>query len=249
MNRLAARQILERFRPGVEVAAEDTELRTALELARTDAELGQWFRQHCEFQAAVTRKVRTISVPADLKARIKARQQEAQKVVAFPQRRWYPPAWLAAAAGLILCAALAGFWLSRERVPDSFADYRARMVRSVLREYHMDVRTGDLAAVRGFMKTKGAPDDFVIPGGLAKLELAGGGFLIWRNQPVSMICFNQGQAGMSYLFVLDRADAKDAPPTEPEIITVNGRSSAAWTSGNRIYLLTGAEGVDVRTLL
>ena len=249
MNRLTARQILERFRPGTEVAAEDTELRTALELAQSDAELGQWFRRHCEFQDAMKRKVRSVGVPADLKAKILARRKEEQKVVAFPGLRWRRPEWLAAAAGLVLCLAVAGFWLSRDRVPDSFADYRARMVRSVLREYRMDVRASEMAAVRGFMKAKGAPDDFVITGGLAKLELAGGGFLVWRSQPVSMICFKQGQAGMSYLFVVDRAGAKEAPPAEPEIVTVNGRSSAAWTAGNRIYLLTGAEGVDVRTLL
>ncbi len=243
-----ARQILERYRPGIAVEPEDAELRSALELARSDQELGAWLQRHCEFQDRVRRQLRSGPVPADLKARLLARKPGAE-VVEFPSPRRRQPAWLAAAAAILLCLGTAAFWLGRDRVPDSFADYRARMIRSVLREYRMDVRSADMASVRGFMADKGAPADFEVPGGLAKLELAGGGFLRWRSQPVAMICFHQGAAGMSYLFVLDRRGSREAPPTEPEIATVNGRSSAAWTRGDRIYLLTGAEGVDVRALL
>ncbi|MFO1460486.1 MAG: hypothetical protein U1G08_13890 [Verrucomicrobiota bacterium] len=249
MNRITARQVLERYRPGIEVANDDAELRAALDFAKNDTELGQWFRRHCEFHGILVDQVRRVRVPADLKSRIRARQSEERRILFFPVLHGLRSGWVRAAAAVILVAGLAGFWLSRDRVPDSFADYRARMVRSVLREYRMDVRTTEMAAVRQFMTQKGAPDDFAIPGGLAKLNLVGGGFLIWRSQPVSMICFRQSQSGMSYLFVLDRAGAKDSPPVEPEIVTVNGRSCASWTAGNRIYLLTGAEGVDVRSLL
>ena len=43
-----------------------------------------------------------------------------------------------------------------------------------------------------FLASKGAPANYKITGGLAKLELAGGGFLRWRSNPVSMVCFKSG---------------------------------------------------------
>lgn len=244
MNPEEVKQVLMRYRPGRVADPNDGEMIGALEEVQRNEELRQWFTKHCEFQESLKDAFRSIQTPAELKKRL---------IQQFPKSKpqsttWTLPQWLAAAASILIIIGLAGYWLGWEQTPDRFADYRTRMVRSVLREYRLDVRSSDMQAVRQFMSANGAPDDFVIPGGLSKLPLVGGGFLRWRNHPVAMICFGQSDARMSYLFVLDRAHTPDAPPSNPEIVTVNGRSSAAWTAGNRIYLLMGSEGVDARTL-
>jgi len=83
------------------------------------------------------------------------------------------------------------------------------MVATVLREYRMDVETPHLHEVRRYMESRGAPGDFELTPGLQRLEVAGGGFLRWRNNPVSMVCFRRPDKEMVYLFVLERERVKD----------------------------------------
>lgn len=259
MTREQAQQTLERYRPGMQIEAEDESLRMALSLVETDPALAAWFRTHCDFQSHVQQQLRRVPAAADLKARLLERSGAGAKILPLPKARGTEDhgssrrLWLAAAAGLVLSAASVGVWFGRERVPDTFADYRARMVRTVLREYRMDIRSDTLETVRGYMATRGAPGDFRVPAGLGRLALAGGGFLRWRNQPVAMICYASERGDMSYLFIMDPdatvATTGGTPAARPEFSTVHGRSCAAWADGNRVYLLTGAEGVDVRTLL
>jgi len=242
MDKQEARQILLLYRPGPTDAA-DSRMAEALELARQDEELRGWFEEHCAFQAVVRKKFRQIEAPGSLKDRLLAQQ----KIVHAPVW-WRSPAWLAAAAAIVLFLGLAGLWL-KPRTPDSFADYQARIVRGALREYQMDVVTNDLRQVRRFLASKSAPANYVLPKGLEKLELTGGGLLRWRSQPVSMTCFNRGDDQMLFLFVMDRAAVKDPPPTIPQLTRVNKMQVASWTRGDKTYLLAGPEGSDLKTYL
>jgi hypothetical protein len=118
------------------------------------------------------------------------------------------------------------------------------MVRAALRQYRMDVVTNDMQQVRQFMAAHGAPSDYVLTKGLARLELAGGGFLRWRNQPVAMVCFHGVTNQMLYLFVLEREAVKDPPPAAPRLTKINKLLTATWTQGEKTCLLAGPEEPD-----
>ncbi len=151
-----------------------------------------------------------------------------------------PQVWLAAAAALVLLVGITAL-LRQPRVPDKFADFRSRMVRSALRQYSMDIVTNDMQQVRQFMAAHGAPADYALPGGLERLPLTGGAALKWRSAPVAMVCFDRGNQEMLYLFVMDRSVFKDAPPQSPEIEKVNKLMTVSWSAGDRTYVLAGPE--------
>ncbi len=228
-----AKDILLIYRPGCGDEG-DTEVAEALGLAREDSELGRWFDEHCAFQTAMRDRFRRIQPPGPLREQILA----SQAIVA--RRAWWRnPPWQIAAA-LVFFLGLTALWF-KPRTPDRFSDYQARMVRSALREYRMDVVTNSMPQVRQFLAAKGAPADYVLPKGLESLQLTGGGLLRWRNQPVAMICFNRGDNQMLFLFVMDQAAVADAPPETPQVTKLNRLLTARWTKAGRTYLLAGPE--------
>ena len=105
----------------------------------------------------------------------------------------------------------------------------------------MDIKTNDMRMVRQDLASRGAPSDYVVPPGLERLRLTGGGRLTWRTNPVAMVCFDRGDRQMVFLFVLDRSAVKDPPPTTPRLHKVNELLTASWTQGDKTYVLAGPE--------
>jgi hypothetical protein len=227
-----AKRILLLYRPHA-AESDNRELAQALELARQDAELREWFEEHCAFQKTVHQKLCQVPVPANLKERILS----GRKIIQV--HWWQQPGWLAAAAAILILAALAPMLLSRERL-DKFDDYRNRMVGSALRHYGMEIVTNNLEEVRQFMAQSGAPADYQVPKPLTKLTVTGGGRLKWRSNPVSMVCFDRGGGQMLFLFVMNQAAVKDAPSRPaPEMKQVSKLATASWTQGDKTYILAG----------
>ena len=233
-----AKETLQLYRPD-SVDADDSQFAEALECVQRDPELRRWFDQHCAFQKATRAKFRRFPVPAGLEQSILA----ANKIIR-PAHGWLQPAWLAAAAVIALLIGLSFWWLWPQRTPDRFVDFRARMVRTSLGGYHMDLVTNDLQQLRQFMGVRGAPADYVVTKGLAQLQLTGGGVLRWRNNPVSMICFDRGGKQMLFLFVVHRSAIKDAPPTSPVASKVSTLMTASWSQGDRTYVVAGPDEPD-----
>ncbi|HVM50546.1 MAG TPA: hypothetical protein VMU04_21145 [Candidatus Acidoferrum sp.] len=238
MTRAEAQRVLLLYRPGPPETG-DPDMLEALELAKRDPELGQWFDQHRAFQKTVSARLQQIEVPAHLRTSLLARAQAPATLLTPPQPTWRRPFWLAAAV-IVLAACLLGLWL-RPRAGDEFANYRARMVSGVLREYQMDIKTNDMRLVRQDLGSRGAPADYVVPRGLERLHLTGGGRLTWRNNPVAMVCFDRGDNRMLYLFVLKRSAINDPPPGTPRLAKVNELLTASWTQGDETYVLAGPE--------
>jgi hypothetical protein len=239
LNLSQAKEILLLYRPNTR-DAEDPEIIQAMELARSDQELGQWFAQHQAFQTAMRAKFRELEVPEHLKAALLARQK-----VLRPSIPWRSPVWLAAAAIFVVLLGLTSFWL-RPSVPDRFAHYRESMVSAAVRMYGMDVETNDMAQLRPFFARKGAPADYDVTKGLAKLPLKGGGLLRWRGNPVSMVCFDRAGTTL-FLFVLKRSALRDPPPVSTsaaELAQVEGLQTASWSHGEDIYVLAGPQEPD-----
>lgn len=236
MNPSQAKQILLLHRPGIR-EFDDPEIAEALELTRTDPELGRWFAQHQAFQLSMRAKLREIPVPEHLKMALLARQKIVQ-----PPVFWSQPVWMAAAAIFMALLGMTLFWL-KPSVPDRFSHYRETMVSGAVRTYSMDLVTNDEAQLRQFVARNGAPADYFLPQGLAKLPLKGGGLLRWRGNPVSMVCFDRSGATL-FLFVMKRSAVKDPPPPLPskaELTQVEGLTTASWTRGDDTYVLAGPQ--------
>lgn len=238
MTVLDAKKILQLYRPDSN-DAQDREVAEALQLAREDRELAHWLEQHNRFQRALRDKFSEMTPQAGLKEKILSQQE-----VIRPLPFWRNPvSWrMAASIVILLGLGFAGAVLWRNsRVPDQFADYESRMVRSALREYRMDLVTNDLKQVRQMMVARGAPANFSLPKGLAQLQLTGGGVLRWRNHPVSMVCFNRGDNQMLFLFVMNRAAVQDPPSEKAALEKINKLAAASWTEGEQTFLLAGPE--------
>lgn len=234
MNAVEAKQILLLYRPQ---DAADPEMTAALELTRQDPELKQWFDQHCAFQQAVRTNLRRIQPPPHLKDALLAQM----KVVAPPW--WQRPAWLAAAAAVMLLAGIWAVWQPAAPL-NQFANFQQRMISTAQREYRMDLLTSDMTRLRQFIARQGAPADYNLTRGLEKLALTGGGLLHWRNNPVAMVCFDRGDKQMLFLFVMKKAAVKDPPPETPQLAKVTNLYAMSWSHGDKTYLLAGPPETD-----
>jgi hypothetical protein len=237
-----AKEILLLYRPGT-TDAEDPEVVEALALARHDRELARWFDQQQAFQIAMRAKFRQVKVPEHLRVALLA----SQKVVPLPVAWWQRPAWLAAAAVILVFLGLAAFW-SKPQKPDTFADYLKKMVWTAENPYFMDLTNSDMRVLRATLAEKRAPTGYALTPGLQKLPLTGGAALKWRNNTVSMLCFDRGNKQMVFLFVLQRSALKDPPPETPKVVSVDELSTASWSQGELTYVLAGRKEAGIAPL-
>jgi uncharacterized membrane protein YbaN (DUF454 family) len=236
LNRAEAKEILLLYRPGTR-DGEDPQIIEAMQMARQDPELGTWFEQHQAFQLAMRAKFKEIAVPDHRKLALLA----GQKIVR-PSVFWQRPVWLAAAAIFVALLGLSIFWL-RPSVPDRFSHYRETMISAAVRMYGMDLETNDLTQLGRFFAKSGAPTDYELTQGLARLQLKGGGLLRWRGNPVSMVCFDSGSSNTLFLFVMKRSALKDPPrasTSNADLAQVDGLITASWSKGDDSYVLAGA---------
>jgi len=247
MNRDDAKNVLLLYRHGTADAA-DPQVIEALALVERDKELARCFGEHCARQEILRAKFRQIPVPAGLKEQIIS-EQAAQEKIIF----WRPRVLLAAAAVIVALVALAPLWFPHRANDDTFAIYRGRMVGVALRGYSMDLATNNPAQIRAFLAESSAPADFVLPAPLEKTATTGCAIESWQGAKVSMICFRTGkplpplQQSDLWLFVIDRAAVKNAPPAGArQFVRVNKLMTVTWTHGDKLYVL-GMEG-DEQTL-
>jgi len=232
VTRDEAKSILLLYRTSAD--SRDPEIAAALEQARQDPELQRWFDDHRAVQERLREKFTQLPVPGELKDAILA----GRKIVR-PALWWQQPAWLAAAAVIAILIGIGAFWL-RPAQTERFSLFRARMVRSILHEYHMDVHTNDLQRLRQYLAVKGAPADFEVPRGLQQLKLTGGGQIAWGKQAASMVCFDRGDKQMLVLFVIDSRALK-GEPREPKTARIDTLQTVSWTRGPHTYVLGGPD--------
>lgn len=227
MNRATAQEVLLFYRPAI-IEPLSAEMAEAIELTRHDAGLNEWFIAHCAAQRSISERLRRLEPP----------ENAARKVLRRCQRRRFPlrPGAWAAAAALVLLGALVFFRQTAGR-QDDLNGFRARMVRTVLREYRMDVVTNELAAVQSYLASAGGPVVAALPMPLSDLKVIGGGLLRWKDHPVSMVCFDRGDRQMLFLFVIEQQVARFKSTGKPQ--AENRLMTRTWTEGGRTYLLAG----------
>ena len=239
MNRDEAKTILLLYRPGP-ADADDPQIAEALALAKRDPELARWLEEHCA--AAGERCARNSGKsprPPDLKEQIISEQAAREKIIF-----WRRSAIFAVAAVIVALVALAPLWFPHQPNDDTLAIYRNRMASVALRGYGMDLATNNPVSVRAYLAQNRAPADYVLPAPLEKTAVTGCAIEDWQGAKVSMICFRTGrplppgQSSDLWLFVIDRAAVKDAPPTDSrQFVQVGRLQMVTWTEGDKLYVL------------
>jgi len=233
MDKEQAKAVLALYRPGRD-GDDDPEMAEALAVAERDPELARWLSERGAVYRAIKAKFKSIEVPDGLKEQILAECVTRTKI-SWARR----PAFLAAAALLVVSLALAVFWL-RPRTENKFAVYRNRMAGTALRDYRMDLVTNDLNAIRQFLQKNKGYGDYVLPQPLAALAGVGCALLSWHAHPVSMVCLEADKQNPLYLFVIDRSALADPPPVSaPQFARVGKLATASWSQGDKAYLLAG----------
>jgi len=227
-----AREILSCYRPGRDDPT-DPRFVEALERARHDAELAGWLERQTAFDAAVRESLRQVPVPPDLRTRILEQHTARPAVTAW----WRGSAFRAVAAGLLV-AAIAGFWLAHRA--DTFDVYRRKMATMVSGEYDMRLKSSDFKEIQGYLASSEWPSDYALAPAMQRLEAEGGSTITWRGRKISLICVDAGGDNDLFLFVVRRSDLRDAPTAEsPQFARIGGMTTAAWTAGDKLYLLAG----------
>jgi hypothetical protein len=243
MTREEAQRTLLLYRPGT-ADAEEPEIAEALALAKQDEELSRWLEQHCAQQEILRAKIRQIPVPAGLKEQIISERP------IFAGRRVDRRTFTLAAASVGVV--LVGWWAVRRwqspPADDTFAIYRSRMVKAALRGYSMDFESSDPMKIRAYLERNKVAENYELPGGLQKAAAIGCAIEYWQDSKVALLCFRTGRPLASgaksdlWLFVVDRATVKGAPAAgTPQFAEVNKLMTAAWSQGDKLYLL-GAAG-------
>jgi hypothetical protein len=248
MNRDDAKNILLLYRPGTADAA-DPQIAEALALVKRDAELARWFGEHCARQEVLRAKFRQIPAPAGLKEQIISEQAAQERAIIWRRNVVFS----AVAATVVALLILATLWLRPQGGGNPLAIYRNRMVGAALRGYVMDLATDNPAQIRAYLRQSRAPADYALPAPLEKVAVTGCAIQSWQGVKVSMICFRtgkplpRGEQSDLWLFVIDRALVKNAPPVgPPQLAKVNQLITAVWSQGDKLYLL-GTEG-DEQTI-
>ena len=232
-----AKETLLLFRPGRGDEA-DPQVAAALALARTDPELQKWLEQQSAINDAIRQKLSTIPVPRTLKGDILL----GPKVVRGPAQWWSRRAAFAAAAAIALLAVVSSVWWNSQPKSE-FTKFRARMVGSILREYHMDIVTNDMQSVRVHLAQKGAPADYTVPSALRSTSLTGAAALSWQGKPVAMVCFDRSTNDMVFMFVYRKQHLAN-PPKKPELKPVSDLATASWTKDDKVYVLAASGDLE-----
>lgn len=253
MTAQQAKQILLTYRPWTN-DAQDPEVAEALKFCRQDSQLAKWLENHCALQNAIHARFQAIPVPEGLRQQI---------VSEFKSRAlavwWRRPTVLATAATVMLLIAVGSLWLNFPRQPKqdvSFAAYRNRLVREVVKNYAMNLETNDVAQIRAFLDQRQSHGDYVLPKSLEQTPAVGCGVLSWQGKPVAMVCFRTGKPlspgakSDLFLFVIDQKDLLNPPqPSAPLFASVSTLVTATWNEGGKVYVLAGFDAADLKQRL
>jgi hypothetical protein len=240
-----AREILVLYRPGTTDAA-DPQMAAALDQVKLDPGLAAWFEQHCAVHQAIRAKLKTVSVPANLKREIIISRDDHPRITHFGRIIPLPPAAkiLLAAAAVVVITAIAWFQFNARPAENTFSRFADRMARSVQRGSapYMQTYTTSQSEVFAYFKSKDRPADFNLSDSLKQLPAAGGSAITWNNHPVEMLCL-KGNAGNLWVFVMDKNVVPDAPGSKTQFRKIGSLVTASWSSGDKVYLLAAA-GTD-----
>lgn len=244
MNNEEAKFILTAYRPGGEDAS-DPRFREALEQARRDPDLAQWFASERRFDAATSDAICAIPVPANLRQNILAGGKISRP--ALWRRR---PAVFALAAALVIAAAIVGLFNRPQRLDTWQRDALAVVPKIHTGEAKFDHEADDARVLQQWLEAHHAPSPPAIPVSLATLPTLGCKTMLSAGKPVSIICFKLPSGELVHLVVTDASNLSHALPSEPRFRKEDGWVTASWSENGRACMLaTKSSERELRDLL
>lgn len=239
MNNEEAKFLLQGYQPDGR-DARDPQFEEALEQVKRDPALEQWFAQQQAFDRAVSDKLRSVPVPANLKSDILAGRKTIRPAAWWTRR----PVLTALSAGLVALLGLSALLL-QSFAPPSFESYRGDMV-SFVQELEaggqsLQFKSSDLAAIRGWLAGNSLHQDLPLPRHLTESSGVGCRVVKWNGETVALACFRLEGGQVAHLCVIERKGLRDSPSAGVHALaSVQGMNTAAWTSDSRSFLLVSS---------
>ena len=238
MNNVEAKFILQGYRPDGSDAADAT-FSAALEQARLDPALGDWFAREQAFDCAMCAKLDRIQPPAGLREAILAGGRVTEPV---EHRRawWQHPALMAMAASVALLLGVGvGFWPKQAEASAGLTEFA--LTDALHSETHggHGEKTGELQAALSQPGTHlGAP----LPVNFAALRNAGCRTLQFNGHEVLEVCFKRDGAWF-HCYVAQRADFPTlVAAVVPALADHDSAGIASWTDNSLLYVVVSKTG-------
>jgi hypothetical protein len=241
MKNQEAKFILGAYRPDGRDAS-DPALAPALEQAEHDPELRAWFEQQRKFDTALTAKLQCIAPPPGLREAILT----GARMSATPAKRpwWNSPAWLAAAAALVLMAVVAAT-VRRSGARPTGAELATFALRD-LADAH-DQHTGHpagLADVQAQLASAKLPLPSNLKLDLNELTKNHCRAITLGGRPVFEVCF-QREGTWYHVYVARRSDFAPGAFDPKALMNVQGEyASTTWADANHVYALVTHAGAQ-----
>jgi len=239
MNNKEAKFLLQGYRPNGR-DAQDPQFIEALEQVKRDPVLTQWFSEQQTFDHAISEKVQSLPVPANLKADILAGRKTLRPTTWWTRRSTVT----ALAACFVAMLGLVAILMSSPGSHD-FATYRAEMVRFVTdvekgRE-PLQLTSGDLASIQGWISENSIHKNVELPRSLTAGSGVGCRVMDWKGESVALACFRLGGGKVAHLLVIDRKSLLESPgPGEQYVASLEGMNTAAWSGEAKTFLLVSS---------
>jgi hypothetical protein len=229
--------------------ASDPEFARALEQAARDPALAQWLENERRVDSAIAAKLKSVTVPPDLRSRILTGGR-----VSRPARFHWPRVILAMAAVVAICAGIGDTWYSlvSRNAGEGWEDQAlATLSGLVSGREAFDARSPNVAELQQWLRSNGSPVTGAIPSSLQRLASLGCKVTSWRGHTISIICFHGQDGALVHLAMTDRSALSRPPPEDHPIFkTRDGWNLASWSHGDMaMMLITKAPESQLRTLL
>ena len=239
MNSQQAKFILQGYRPNGADAGDAT-FGEALEHARNDPGLREWFAREQTFDPKVAAKLNEVPVPAGLREAILAGARVTRAEI--PRRNWWQqPTWLAVAAGIaVLFSVALGRWSRSAPAVDTLAELALLDTKHTWNHHGQHGETaGVLQAALSQPTThvSGLP-----PVDFDGMRKTGCRTLSFKGRDVLEVCFNRN--GIWYhCYIAQRADfpalAMAAAPVFQEQGDLSGMT---WADATHIFVVVSGAG-------
>ena len=216
MTNQDAKLVLSAYRPNG-ADARDPFFEQALQQAKRDPELMEWFEKQRAFDRVIVAKLRTIEPPAGLNSQILA----GLRAVRVPRHSVSP--WVAMAAALLVAMMVLTYNRFFEpskldRLDQFCSDCLAQLNSPV----QFDLESPDLRETQKFIRTRQVPAATAMPDSVATMPTAGCRIFRWKGQWVSLTCFKL-PSGESLQLLVIGAEAFERRP-----IPTDFREIAGW---------------------
>jgi hypothetical protein len=235
MDNREAKFILNAYRPGGQDAS-DPRFAEALEQARRDPVLEQWFKESVAFDSTVTEKLRAVAVPVDLRENILAGVKISRPL------RWSKPFFKLAIAAALISMAILGSLIWHETRPAHLAGWQNEavgVISSLVQDkLNFDARSHNAAELVSWLHSNHAPAVQKLPSTLEKLQSLGCKTFSWNGTPISVICFMRPDGGLIHLVATSATPATGgAAKTKPRFVQQGGWTTATWREGDKVFML------------